>query len=291
MNRQIKYGFKKEWLQFTRTFRLGGIILAIFSFALADPLMYRLLAMMMEMMFDPSAAETALSFSSDFSSEMYSDMASMSAVFNDAGMIFSVTMAEFCSTSVLIVLLILMSPAGGEQKKRATIIPSCCGLDFFNYLVPKFVLYPLTVFLVSFISALTAGGLCNALFTDNKVDFGMMLLAALLCAVYMAFVVTVYLGAGLCTSRPGVVTIFVYIGTTLVELILSSLELTKYHPFALRSIITSQMFTEGFSLEENVASIIVGCVLAVVIAALMFFLTLAVLRGTKINNQEDRPEF
>ena len=47
---QIRYGFKKEWLQFSRTFRLGGILIAIFSFALADPLMYMALNVMMNYM-------------------------------------------------------------------------------------------------------------------------------------------------------------------------------------------------------------------------------------------------
>ena len=37
---QIKAGFKKEWFQFSRTFRLWGILIATVSFSLADPLMY-----------------------------------------------------------------------------------------------------------------------------------------------------------------------------------------------------------------------------------------------------------
>lgn len=36
---QIRAGLKKEWLQFTRTFRLGGVLLATLSFALAEPLL------------------------------------------------------------------------------------------------------------------------------------------------------------------------------------------------------------------------------------------------------------
>ena len=36
---QIRAGLKKEWLQFTRTFRHGGVLLATLSFALAEPLL------------------------------------------------------------------------------------------------------------------------------------------------------------------------------------------------------------------------------------------------------------
>ena len=191
---QIKYGFKKEWLQFSRTFRFGGILIAIFSFALADPLMYMLLNFMMNyinnMEYPQMAAVMTMSNGTN-------TLDMVSGMINDSGLIFSMTMADLCATSLLIIMLILMSPAGGEQKKRATIIPSCCGLKYFNYLVPKFVIYPLTVFGGTFLAVITAGGLCNMLFSENHIDFGMILLAAFLCAVYAAFITTVYLSIGL----------------------------------------------------------------------------------------------
>ncbi len=285
---QIKYGFKKEWLQFSRTFRFGGILIAIFSFALADPLMYMALNVMLEYMgnMDYAPMTAALTMSPGMDSfEMVSGM------INDAGLIFSLTMADLCASSLLIIMLIMMSPAGGEQKKRATIIPACCGLKYFNYLVPKFVIYPLTVFGGTFLASMTAGGLCNMLFSEGKIEIGMMILAAFLCAVYAMFITTVYLSIGLCTSKPGVVTVLVYLGTTLVELILTSLNLTKFHPFTLRALVTSEMFMGGFDLSENIASICVGTVLSLIVMVLMFFMAYAVLNTKKINNQEDRPEF
>ncbi len=285
---QIKYGFKKEWLQFSRTFRFGGILIAIFSFALADPLMYMLLNFMMNyinnMEYPQMAAVMTMSNGTN-------TLDMVSGMINDSGLIFSMTMADLCATSLLIIMLILMSPAGGEQKKRATIIPSCCGLKYFNYLVPKFVIYPLTVFGGTFLAVITAGGLCNMLFSENHIDFGMILLAAFLCAVYAAFITTVYLSIGLCTSKPGVVTVLVYLGASLVEIILTSLDLTKFHPFTLRSLVTSEMFVGEFELSENIASICVGTLLSIIVMALMFFMAYAVLNAKKINNQEDKPEF
>lgn len=292
---QIKYGFKKEWCQFTRTFRLGGIILALVSFAIADPLMYKLIDVMMEtitsgdMFAGIAAALTSLD--AEMAMDMNDMMNEMSAMYNNARLIYAVTNAEFCSTSVLIICLILMSTAGGEQKKRATIIPACSGLEYVNYLIPKFVLYPATVFVLSFLSSLIAGLICNAVFTENLISGGMLLLSATLCGVYVAFIVAVFLSVGICTSRPGVTVVFIYIGSTLIELILSSLELTKYHPFALRSLITGQMADASFVLADNVASIAVGVILSVVLGVVMFFLALGVLNAKKINNQEDAPEF
>ena len=41
MSTQLKYSFKKESAQFFRTFKFWGIVLAIFGFALANPIMYK----------------------------------------------------------------------------------------------------------------------------------------------------------------------------------------------------------------------------------------------------------
>lgn len=280
---QIKAGFKKEWLQFSRTFRFWGVIIGTFSFALADPLMYWA---MNALLGNLSNADMYGSVGGAVDIEN-----TLGMLFGDAGSIFGGTMADLCATSLLIIMLILMSPCGGEQKKRATIIPSCAGLDTFSYLIPKYVIYPGMVFACGFLASLAAGGLCNMLFTDGRVEAGMVLLAAFMCAVYMAFFTTVYMSIGLFTSRPAIVTVFMYIGVSIVQMILMSLDLTKFHPLTLRSLVIGEMFRDDFVLADNVASIIVGIVLSVVIAVMMFVLTLTVLKSKKINNQEDKPEF
>lgn len=254
---QIKAGFKKEWFQFSRTFRLWGILIATVSFSLADPLMYWAMNALLGSLTD---------------TDMYGSIGgavdienSLGMLFGNAGSVFAGTMADLCATSLLIIMLILMSPCGGEQKKRATIIPSCSGLDTFSYLIPKYVMYPGTVFVTGFLAALISGGLCNLLFTDGKVSGGMVLLAAFLCAVYMAFFTAVYMSIGLFTSRPGVVTVFMYVGVSIVQMILMSLDLTKFHPLTLRSLVIGEMFRDDFVLADNAASIIVGIVLSLVI--------------------------
>ena len=279
---QIKAGLKKEWLQFTRTFRLGGIILAIASFALADPLMYWAMNLLLDGI---STTQAAVADTGAL------DIGEVASVFNNAGVVFSMTMAEFCSTSTLIFMLILMSPCGGEQKKRATIIPSCTGLGTLEYLIPKYIIYPAAIFVVTLASCMMAGGICNLMFTDGAIDAGMMFLAAVLCAVYLTFILVVYMSIGLCTSRPGVVTVFMYIGVSIVQIFLNQLGLTKFHPLTLRSLVTGEMFTESFVLADEVGSIAVGTVLSVVRGVLMFGMTYAVQKGTKINNQVDKPEF
>lgn len=284
-----KFGFAKEWMHFTRTFRFGGMLIGVFSMALANPLLYKFLVSMMSWM------EAEFGAGNLFSQEELAEFESLSAMtmmFDNSGVVFSGTMMELCGTALLITMLLLMAPCGGEQKKRATIIPLCSGLDYKDYLIPKFLLYPLTYFATNFVAACVAGFLCDAMFTANKVGAGNILLTAALCAVYTTFILTLYMAIGLCNSRPGVATIIIYLGQNLVVLILASLGLTRFNPFTLYSLITGGITAEGFSLEKEMASILVAVGLSIVIAVLMFFLTLAVLRAKRINNQaEDKPEF
>lgn len=278
---QIKAGLKKEWLHFSRTFRFGGVLIAIFSFALVDPLMIWALQKLMELLM--TSAEAADISIGDFNSII----SALDIPFGEA--MFSGVMSDLCSTAMLAVMLLLMSPCGGEQKKRATIIPACTGLGHFEYLIPKYILYPATVFVAGFASGCLGGAFSNLLF--GGVDPGLIVLGSLMGAVYMTFSLVLYMSIGLFTSRPGLVTVIMYIGMPLVQTILVQLDMADYQPLTLRTLACGGIFVEGFDLSKNVGSIIVGILLSIVIGVLMFFLNLAVMKGKKINNQENKPEF
>ncbi len=299
---QLKYSFKKEWSHFTRTGRLFGIIAAIFSFALSQPLMFRMMGAIMEMVdLNTSGADSsvfasvtggmAASAGTDPFGGMDIGMEEIMSVYSDAGMIFSSCISTFSGLSLLIVMLILMAASGGEQKKRATIVPMCSGLEYKNYLLPKFVIYPLFTFALTFISVIVTGLLCNALFPNNHITSTVMFLSAAMYAVYMLFAVCVYMSIGLCTSRPGVAAVLVFIGQSLVQSLFVGMGLTDYNPFTLITLPT-YMAMEGFDINASLPSIFVGMGISVVVAVLMFFLALGVLGAKKIDNtEEERPEF
>lgn len=299
---QLKYSFKKEWSHFTRTGRLFGIIAAIFSFALSQPLMFRMMGAIMEMVdlntsgadssvFAAVAGGMAASAGTDPFGGMDIGMEEIMSVYSDAGMIFSSCISTFSGLSLLIVMLILMAASGGEQKKRATIVPMCSGLEYKNYLLPKFVIYPLFTFALTFISVIVTGLLCNALFPNNHITSTVMFLSAAMYAVYMLFAVCVYMSIGLCTSRPGVAAVLVFIGQSLVQSLFVGMGLTDYNPFTLITLPT-YMAMEGFDINASLPSIFVGMGISVVVAVLMFFLALGVLGAKKIDNtEEERPEF
>ncbi len=214
------------------------------------------------------------------------------AVYSDAGMMFATSISTFTGSALLVIMLMLMSAAGGEQKKRAMIVPMASGLQYKNYLVPKFVIYPITIMLLTMAASMVAGSLCNMMFPNNKISFGIMLLSSLLCGIYMGFVVSVYLSVGLITSRPGVTTAMIYVSQTMIHTLLNVIGLRDYQPFALLNYISGEMVTEDFSFSEEAPAIIVSAVIAIVIAVLMYFLALGVLGSKKIDNKaEQEPEF
>lgn len=296
---QLKYSFKKEWAQFSRTFRLLGVILVMVGIALGNPLMFKFVAVVMDSVdfsgLSTSSASVALQTAQSGSGGINDifgsvDMEEALAMYSDAGMMFSVSIASFTSMGLLVVMLILMSASGGEQKKRAMIVPMCSGLEYKNYLIPKFVIYPLVTFAAAFLSTFIAGGLCNAMFRNNKVAAGGMMLSALSISVYMVFVICVFMSIGLCTSHPGVLVPCVYIGQTLIGGLLNGMGLTRFHPFALQSYVSSGFITSsGHDFSQEIPSFITAIAISLVISVLMYFLALGVLKAKKINNQEEVP--
>lgn len=310
MSTQLKYSFKKESEMFFRTFKLWGIVIAIFSFALANPLMGKFSGVVLEELskteinaFEQTAAVEYVRTSAAPDSETEADdggmldgmgLEDMVGIYSDASAMCSMSLVSFSTYSLLIAMLVIKAAAGGEQKKRAMIVPLCSGLTNKNYLVPKFVIYPTAMFVVTFLGGITSGGLCNALFKYNKTGFDMIALGSLFMAVYTTFIITVFLSLGICTSKPGLMVALVFVGQLFLQSLLEGMRLTDYNPFTLITV-TGAMFTpgaEGYDLAAKAPSILTAIGLSLVICVLMFFLALGVLNAKKIDNTEEtKPEF
>ena len=302
MSTQLKYSFKKESAHFFRTFKFWGIVLAILGFAVANPIMYKFSGMLFsELNKAPAGTQTAaVQMSLADSSEAPSDegllggmgIGDMAAMYSSANSTFALSLVSFASYSLLIVMLVMMSAAGGEQKKRAMIVPICSGLQYKNYLIPKFVIYPLSVFSLTFLGGLIAGGLCNALFDQGKISAGMIALGALLIAIYLAFITAVYLSLGICTSRPGLMVGSVFLGQLFLQNMLESMGLKEYQPFSLVTALGEMYTVPDYDLAAKMPSILTAIGLSIVIGVLMFFLALGVLNAKKIDNEEEeKPTF
>lgn len=295
---QLKYCFKKEWSHFTRTFRLGIVIIAFFATSVSLPALFGFTNMILQEMEDMPGFEQFAAVSFDDSGLSSDDIlgdigiGDMFDLYSDAGAMFAVTATNIISTGALVAMLLLMSAAGGEQKKRAMIVPMCSGLSYTNYLIPKFVIYPISLFAVSFLSVSAAGLLCNGIFPNNHVPFAKIMLISLLAAVYAVFLTTIHLSLGLCTSHPGVMAAVVYLGSSVVDTLLQGFGLAKFQPFALNALITQIGMVPDYPIEEEAFNITVSIAIAVVICVMMFFLALGVLSAKRINNREEiKPEF
>lgn len=297
---QLRSCFKKEWAQFTRTFRIWGVILVVLGFALSNPIMFKFVSVVMNEFTEQAPSVSTASLMNQAPADGSDggllggiNMEQALAMYSDAGMMFSVTLSTFASYGLLVIMLILMSAAGGEQKKRAMIVPMCSGLEHKNYLLPKFIIYPLFTFAITFLGSLMAGGLCNSMFENNKVSAGGMFLSALDISVYMLFIISVFLSLGLCTSRPGVMVPCVFLGQMMIEGLFNGMGLVRFHPFALLTYISSGVITSSeYSFNEETPSFITAIAIALVISVLMYFLSLGVLKAKKIDNQaENEPEF
>lgn len=294
MKAQLRYSYKKDWALFVRRFHLLGMLLGIFGFAIANPLICKLMDAMMkianEMEFPTQTAAIGTT-SNGVSGAM--GLEGVMSMFQSASFSFGYTISQMIAYSLLIIMLVIRSAAGGEQKKRTMIVPMCSGLRHKSYLIPKFVIYPLSTLVLTFLGGMTAGGLCNALFAVDRVSVGMMAFSSLIMAVYCSFIVTIYLALGLCTSRPGLMTGAVYLGQMILPSLLDGMGLTDYQPFMLMSEASSLVMpVEGFKLSERLPSIFTAMGLCVVIGVLMYFLARAVLGAKKIDNtEEDKPAF
>lgn len=282
---QLKYGLKKEWLHFMRSFRFGGVLICIFSFAIVNPLLYKALVALAEIVERDAGLKQQMIASTGI------DFTTLAAEANNAGAVFCGTLLEFCATSLLVVMILLMSPFGGEQKKRTTLIPFCSGLEHKNYLIPKFVLYPAVTLAATFLGGCFGGVVCNAMYDQGDIGIGAILLGSLMAAVYATLMVTIYMALGLCTGRPGIMVIVMYLGQTLVQQILLHMALISYNPFTLFFFINAGALTNDEYIKGELTSIIVAIVLSLIISALMYFMTLSVLKSKKINNRENKPEF
>ena len=286
----LKTGIKKELMFFTRSFKMGGIIIAAVGLAILYPFMMKLSGMMVNSLSYVDDFETGSNTSISKTAsggEVSSDNSnpdSLMAVFNDenlASLGIISSFSDITSTFLLVFMIITMSSAGGELKKRSMIIPRNAGLSTKLYVIPKFLVYPLAAALFSFVAMFLAGLVTNLLFSSYEVNFTNLILTSFIAAVYDAFMIILYFTLGLCMERAGIATIILYCGNTLFPLLLSSFGADKFQPFALKT--EAQNLLMGIEADMmNVWGSMGVCLLLMV---LCYLITVFVISAKKIDNR------
>lgn len=272
----IKAGIKKEFMLFSRGFRLIGVIITIIGISLMYPLMYKSMEMMAGQIADMGQqiggeAQDQVTGAVDSINGM---MSSLEAMYGGsmAAVGFKTGVSSITSTGFLIISLLLMSTAGGEQKKRSIIIPDCAGLTPAGYVMPKFIVYPAMIGLLSFLGGMATGGISNLIY-NNELNINDIIFSSLCAAIYMLFMTALYFLIGLSTGRPGISVIIVYGGSTIIPILLQSLDIDRYNPFTLQSLLMSSYKDadmNNFMLSTVVAFIlsVICCLLALMIMTL-----------------------
>ena len=307
----LKNGLKKEFMLFSRTGKLIGVILVILIFSVMDPIMFKGMGAMVGAMAN-SIPEGSGAELTEYM-QTVKDMASMFDSFS-ASYLVATSIAEVTGLGLIILMFILMSAAGGEQKKRSVIIPQCAGLTPAGYIAPKFLIYPLSALLLSVLGVYLSAGVSSLLF-GGSLDMGKISLAALCLGVYMAFISVLQLTIGICTGKPGVSVIIVIIATSIIPMILSSFRVDRFNPFALAGIasnaaisaggeaagavsegatgsfasISAMMESLSASAEVDGLNTAVSVGVTVVISVILYFMTLFILTARQVKNEGNEP--
>lgn len=286
----MKFAFKKELMYFSRTFRMFGVIFAILIISLFDPLMYKGMLLFMDFAgeqleqsgFSVTEGQNGVTVSEG---EGTNPFASLTEIYDSlrAPEIASAAVSDFTSTSALILFLVLMQPAGGEQKKRSTILPLCAGLTPIRYIVPKFVIYPLTAFLSSLVALPLCAGISVFLF-GGEISFINSLAAGAMVGLYLAFLIVIELTLGICTARPGLAAIFTILGSQLLPTVLALFRINRFNPFVLPELASG--FLGG---EVGTLNLWVSVGVTVVIGVILFFTTLLTQTARRIDNSGNEP--
>ena len=304
----LKNGLKKEFMLFSRTGKLIGVILVILIFSVMDPILFKGMGAVVGTMANSIPQESGAQLTEYM--QTVQDMASMFDSFS-ASYLVGTSIAEVTGMGTIILMFILMSAAGGEQKKRSVIIPQCAGLTPAGYIAPKFLIYPFTSLILSVLGVYLSSGVSSLLF-GGTLDMGKITLAAFCLGIYMAFISVLQFSIGICTGKPGVSVILVIIATSLIPMILSSLRADRFNPFALTGIATNAAISAGgetagttaagsfasigammeglsASAEIDVFNTVVSIGVTIVISFILYFMTLFVLTARQVKNEGNEP--
>ena len=284
----IKAGIKKEYLSFSRTFKMWGVLIAVVALSLIDPALIKVMSSVMnnatQIISEDQSADTNVQ---PTSLEAEAEQGGDSSLAGATGLLGNLSSPEtaiymatndIASTCMLILMLVMMAAAGGELKKRATIIPNCSGLTPGRYLIPKFIFYPAYIFILSILGITCSNLICIPLY-GKAIDYPLVLLAGVMLGTYMIFMLSVYMCIGLCTARAGIAVAVVYGGMTIISAIFMGFGAEKFTPFALTSNIPSVL---GGSIDT--VDVLGSIGVSLVLSTICFFITMMVMTARQIDN-------
>ena len=273
MGIQTRANFKKEFLAFFRTNRFTTLAVAFICIALLSPLLITGMGVFMTAM-------------SDIYDEMVVDVTGMTDLLGSYSSTSVISSTGDLTTIALVVFLLLINNhAGGEQSKRAVIIPRSSGLRSFSYIFPKFIIYPLSAFVLGFAGMIASWFISGLLFDVHDVIFGVAALAGALVGVSLMLYTCFHLALGTATGRPALSATVCIIASFILPsaIALADADLV-FNPFALR-LIASEALSIGFITFSHGQDIAATVLVAFAIMLLTYFIALFAQNAKRIDNR------
>lgn len=268
MNIQTRASFTKEYLAFFRTNRFTIIAASFIGVALLSPLLI-------------SGMSALVDFYADLGVDI-SDLTGMLVSASSIGVASSIS--EIATIGLLIFILLINRYAGGEQKKRAVIIPMSSGLRSFGYIFPKFIVYPLSAFVLGIIGVLASWLVSGWVFEVNDVTFGVAVLSGMLVGVRLMLFVCFHLTLGTATGRAGMSAAVCIVASFLLPNFISIADAElMFNPFALE-LLAVRTVQIGYATASDVQDMIITVIISVVIMAIMYFIALFAQNAKRIDN-------
>jgi len=279
MSIQTKASFKKEFLAYFRTNTFLILACVIIGLAVFSPLLMAGMGALMDAM-------------SDIYDEMGMDVADLTGMLGESasfGLAFSVE--SITGTGLIVMLLLLNRTAGGEQKKRAMIIPKSSGLRSFPYIFPKFIIYPLSALVFAVAAMLLSYPISVLLFDVNDASMGGVLLAGALSGVSLMFYVCLHLALGTATGRAGMSAAVCISLSVILTLVFSTIGLDyMYNPFALTMLAGTAVYSDVVPAGSELIDIGITVAVTFGIMIIAYFVALFAQNARKIDNSGNELE-
>ena len=272
MNIQTKAGFRKELFAYVRTYKFLTIALVIIGLAIFNPLMITGLGVFIDAM-------------SDVYDDLGMDVSGMTEMLGTAASIGVTSAVEgITGVGLIVALLLLNGAAGGEQKKRSVIIPKSAGLRGVAYLLPKFIIYPVSIFIFSIAAMFTSWGVSVLLFDINDVSFSGVFISGILAGICLMFYVCFHLALGTASGKAGMSSAVCITASILLPAIFSVISPEyMYNPFALNVLAYTAVLSDVIPVSE-VLDITISAVFAVLIMITTYFIALFAQNARRIDN-------
>jgi len=272
MSLQIKASFKKELLAYIRTKRVFIIALVIIGLAVMSPLLITGMGSLVDML-------------SGFYEEFGMDVSELTeAIGASVAIGVSSSISDVTGAGLIVMLLLLNYAAGGEQKKRSVIIPRSAGLKSMAYILPKFIIYPMSAFFIAFIAILVSYPISVSVFDANNVSFTGVILAAILAGVCLMLFTCFHLALGTATGRAGMSAAICISASILLSNVLAFFSIEyMFNPFTLNHLATSVIYSGNIT-GALVLDIIITIFFAKAIMVILYLIAVFAQNAKRIDN-------